>query len=436
MKALSRRNKNVEKVDGRNEEATEFVRVSFDEDCTRPSIVMLPPEEDATKVISSVSRRPRLPREEEEVLEVMDEDLVQGPVLAVPEVAGARRRPGRGMAIAMMSACVGFAACAVLFVHLRVHPRRVQPSVARATAVNGAPELELEGDLNDPANAEANAVLREWLLATSQDGSPPEDPDVVEVEEAPQAAPQSAPESKPSLTERLLAMLPFRLTTEEPAPAPAEPRLPGLSDVPYGPVPPPAPAAPSKPATAVASAKPAPAKAPEQKPAAAPTPKIKMASGSSASQLLWPVSSMVITSRFGERIDPVNPTVSKVHRGVDVRCDEGTPVLAAGSGEVISAQRSKRGGLTVRLSHDGGVFTLYAHLKEASVAPGDLVEGGQQIGLSGSSGRVTGPHLHFELWKKGQARDPLAYRWRQPADQVAQGEALTGALATVTGPGR
>jgi murein DD-endopeptidase len=144
---------------------------------------------------------------------------------------------------------------------------------------------------------------------------------------------------------------------------------------------------------------------------------------------------VVITSRFGERIDPVDPTISKVHRGVDVRCEEGTPVFAAASGEVISAKRNKRGGLTVRLAHDGGVFTLYAHLKEASIAAGDLVEEGQRIGLSGSTGRVTGPHLHFELWKKGQARNPLAYRWRQPGEKVAQGEALTGALATVTSPG-
>jgi murein DD-endopeptidase len=108
-------------------------------------------------------------------------------------------------------------------------------------------------------------------------------------------------------------------------------------------------------------------------------------------------------------------TFSKKHKGVDIRCPTGTPVVATADGVVVASKRSGRGGLTVKVSH-GEYTTNYAHLSRAIVRKGDFVKAGQRIAYSGSSGRVTGPHLHFEIWQSKLAKDPLDFAYELPVD--------------------
>jgi murein DD-endopeptidase MepM/ murein hydrolase activator NlpD len=104
-----------------------------------------------------------------------------------------------------------------------------------------------------------------------------------------------------------------------------------------------------------------------------------------------------ITSLFGWRIHPISGA-SRMHTGTDIGAPMGTPVMAALSGRVILADMMGGYGLTVAVEHDNGARqTLYAHLSELFVKPGDLVNQGAVIGRVGSTGASTGPHLHFEL---------------------------------------
>lgn len=143
--------------------------------------------------------------------------------------------------------------------------------------------------------------------------------------------------------------------------------------------------------------------------------------------LYWPIASTEITSRFGRRKNPLTSS-SQHHGGVDIRCPIGTPVLAVADGEVISANRRGRAGLTVRISHAQGIRTIYSHLKSAEVHQGDQVRGGQRIGRSGASGQVTGPHLHLAIHKDRRFYNPLMLIWKappaMPPDAVAKAESL------------
>lgn len=101
-----------------------------------------------------------------------------------------------------------------------------------------------------------------------------------------------------------------------------------------------------------------------------------------------------ISTPFGvKRI--MNGTWTSVHRGVDIRGREGDGVKAANSGSVVLARELFFGGKTVILDHGQGIFTLYMHLSHISVSVGDHVKIGDIIGFVGSTGRTTGPHLHF-----------------------------------------
>lgn len=115
------------------------------------------------------------------------------------------------------------------------------------------------------------------------------------------------------------------------------------------------------------------------------------------------------TSGFGPRVHPIlNKTLN--HNGVDWKAPIGTPVHAAAGGEVSSVRVSTSFGNVVQLSHASGVMTLYAHLDgfAAGLAEGGAVRAGQLIGYVGTTGRSTGPHLHFELHVNGQPVDPLS----------------------------
>jgi murein DD-endopeptidase MepM/ murein hydrolase activator NlpD len=115
-------------------------------------------------------------------------------------------------------------------------------------------------------------------------------------------------------------------------------------------------------------------------------------------QMVFPVAIPApITSLFGWRIHPISGA-SRMHTGTDIGAPMGTPVMAALSGRVILADMMGGYGLTVAIEHDNGARqTLYAHMSELFVKPGDVVNQGSVIGRVGSTGASTGPHLHFEL---------------------------------------
>lgn len=113
-----------------------------------------------------------------------------------------------------------------------------------------------------------------------------------------------------------------------------------------------------------------------------------------------------ITSPFGlKRI--LNGEPRSPHAGIDIGLPAGTPVKAAQDGRVVLTGEFYLPGKVVILSHGCGVYTYYAHLSKILVSKGDKVKGGQVIGLSGASGRATGPHLHFGLYISGIKVDPL-----------------------------
>lgn len=152
--------------------------------------------------------------------------------------------------------------------------------------------------------------------------------------------------------------------------------------VPEGKVPPPAPA--PRPAVASRNTVTIPSRA-------APVP--------TSGKMLWPSACSRISQYFGWR-----------HTGVDIACPAGTAILAADDGVVTRVQYLKTGyGHNVIIDHGGGVVTLYGHMATIHVKSGDTVKKGEEIGLEGSTGRSTGPHLHFEVRINGKIYNPLNY---------------------------
>lgn len=117
----------------------------------------------------------------------------------------------------------------------------------------------------------------------------------------------------------------------------------------------------------------------------------------------WPVNGPV-TSPFGLRRDGWG---LEIHRGVDISVPTGTPVRAMAPGHVRFAGTMSGYGLVVVLDHGHGLRSLYAHLSELRVTAGQDIESRGVVGLSGSTGRASGPHLHFEVIRGGSARDPV-----------------------------
>jgi murein DD-endopeptidase MepM/ murein hydrolase activator NlpD len=98
-----------------------------------------------------------------------------------------------------------------------------------------------------------------------------------------------------------------------------------------------------------------------------------------------------------------------MHTGIDFRGDAGDPIHATASGTVTIAGWSGGYGKMVEIEHGNGVATRYGHLSEIDVDVGDTVRGGQTVGKLGSTGRSTGPHLHYEVRVKGEAVDPQKF---------------------------
>ena len=121
----------------------------------------------------------------------------------------------------------------------------------------------------------------------------------------------------------------------------------------------------------------------------------------------WPVAARVI-SGFGNRVHPIFG-VTRFHSGIDLAAGYGTLVKAADGGQVIQAGYFGGYGYSVMVYHGGGFATWYAHLSSINASVGQFVQRGQVIGLVGSTGWSTGPHLHFEVRINGAPQNPLAY---------------------------
>jgi len=112
-----------------------------------------------------------------------------------------------------------------------------------------------------------------------------------------------------------------------------------------------------------------------------------------------------VTSGYGVRRDPLTGAPS-AHTGLDVGAPEGTPIHSPARGVVLSAGPKGGYGNAVEIDHGDGLVTLYGHASELLVSKGETVEPGQEIATVGSTGRATGPHLHFEVRVAGRPVDP------------------------------
>jgi murein DD-endopeptidase MepM/ murein hydrolase activator NlpD len=117
-------------------------------------------------------------------------------------------------------------------------------------------------------------------------------------------------------------------------------------------------------------------------------------------------------SSFGWRIDPFTGR-SALHTGLDFQADTGTPIYAAAGGVVVASETHPAYGHMVEVDHGNDLITRYAHASKLLVKKGDLVKRGQQLALVGTSGRSTGPHLHFEVLVQGVQQNPSKFLARR-----------------------
>ena len=122
---------------------------------------------------------------------------------------------------------------------------------------------------------------------------------------------------------------------------------------------------------------------------------------------IWPAKGW-LTSRYGYRVSPFTGR-KQLHAGIDIAAASGTSIYAPARGRVSFVGRKGPLGKTVVLDHGFGVKTVYGHTKEIHVSTGETVERGQEIAAIGSTGRSTGPHLHYVVEVNGKTRDPLDY---------------------------
>ena len=123
---------------------------------------------------------------------------------------------------------------------------------------------------------------------------------------------------------------------------------------------------------------------------------------------LAPVDGGWLSSSFGWRIDPFSGQKS-FHEGLDFPSESGTPIVAAASGKVIFADVHPQYGKMVEIDHGNGLVTRYAHASKLFVKEGDFIVRGQKVASVGSTGRATGPHLHFEVRLNGVPQNPARF---------------------------
>jgi lysostaphin len=123
---------------------------------------------------------------------------------------------------------------------------------------------------------------------------------------------------------------------------------------------------------------------------------------------ITPVSAPFNASGFGRRIDPFTGQWA-MHEGIDFLADIGTPVVAAAGGIVQFAGFHPQYGYMIDIDHGNDLVTRYAHLSKLFVKEGDVLQRAKRIGLSGNTGRSTGPHVHFEVRFRGAAQNPARF---------------------------
>ena len=146
-----------------------------------------------------------------------------------------------------------------------------------------------------------------------------------------------------------------------------------------------------------------------------------------------PVVQGDLGSAFGWRIDPFTGT-SALHTGLDFQASPGTPIVAAAGGVVVTQEFHPAYGNMVEIDHGNDLVTRYAHASKTHVKRGDLIKRGQKIAEVGSTGRSTGPHLHFEVWVQGIAQDPqkfLAAGKNPQTQQVARADSSSSPVQSM-----
>jgi murein DD-endopeptidase MepM/ murein hydrolase activator NlpD len=120
-----------------------------------------------------------------------------------------------------------------------------------------------------------------------------------------------------------------------------------------------------------------------------------------------PVEGYAINSNYGWR--RLGGGRGRMHEGIDIAAPSGTPILAAADGVVLRTGVSSSYGRFAEVRHDNGVTSFYAHMSQVMVSEGDVLAAGGQIGAVGSTGRSTGPHLHFEIRRDGEQINPSEF---------------------------
>jgi murein DD-endopeptidase MepM/ murein hydrolase activator NlpD len=138
-----------------------------------------------------------------------------------------------------------------------------------------------------------------------------------------------------------------------------------------------------------------------------------------------------ISSAFGSRIHPVTGQYQSLHAGVDFPAPEGTPVYALSSGTVSKTGSDATSGNYVEINHAQLFATSYLHLSSIAVQPGQTVTAGTMIGRVGSTGRVTGAHLHFGVKRGGVPVDPMPYVTIAVLPELARNAASTAKAVAV-----
>jgi murein DD-endopeptidase MepM/ murein hydrolase activator NlpD len=121
-----------------------------------------------------------------------------------------------------------------------------------------------------------------------------------------------------------------------------------------------------------------------------------------------PVAAGNLGSLFGNRIDPINGGAA-MHTGLDFQANSGTPIVAAAGGVVVTQEYHAAYGNMIEIDHGNDLITRYAHASQVFVKKGDLIKRGKKIAEVGSTGRSTGPHLHFEVLVQGAPQDPQKF---------------------------
>ena len=154
------------------------------------------------------------------------------------------------------------------------------------------------------------------------------------------------------------------------------------------------------------------------------------ATATASSQTLFPGWGFRLTSSFGMRDHPISGG-RRAHKGIDLAAATGTPIHAAADGIISKAQWFGGYGLYVSIEHGGSIQTRYGHMSRLNVAEGQRVSKGDVIGFVGTTGRSTGPHLHYEVRVNGEAVNPLPYL---QSNQIAQSDSEPDASGGEGGP--